>query len=172
MRPILLKVPRPFGLPARGSWAWIVFVWSPVLMTVAVIAIESTDTFSARNTSSWLRPIVEAVLGRFADDTWEEVHHLARKTGHFVGYGLVCLSFLRAWLYTLVRRGSYGVRGWRLRSSALAVACTAVIASLDELHQATLPSRTGKFSDVVLDTCGATVACVILWLLFWRGERD
>ena len=44
------------------GWGWLAFVWLPVLLGVLVIAIESTATFSAANTSSWLRPIAEAVF--------------------------------------------------------------------------------------------------------------
>jgi len=39
--------------------------------------------------------------------------------------------------------------------AGLAIACTFLIASLDEWHQSFSLARTGKFGDVVLDTCGA-----------------
>jgi len=98
-----------------------------------------------------------------------------RKTGHFVGYGLLGVVWLRAWLRT--RRGSYvanELRRWRLHSTALALACTALIASADEIHQTFLPDRTGRFADVVLDTLGATAMILILAIFFrwWRSRID
>ena len=92
------------------------------------------------------------ILGSFKDANWELLHHYLRKTGHFIGYGTVGLTFLRAWLYTLGRRVQPTVFAWRMRSTVLAVACTAIVASGDEFHQTFLPGRTGLASDVLLDT--------------------
>ncbi len=139
------------------SWRRFAFVWTPALLGIGVIAIESTATFSAANTSSWLRPIVEALLGHLSDPTWDETHHLLRKSGHFLGYGTLCVLFLRAWLLTLADNQRLSERAWRLSAWARAILSTAFIASCDEFHQSFLPSRTGTFTDVVLDTCGATI---------------
>ncbi len=139
------------------SWRRFLFIWTPALLGIVVIAIESTATFSAANTSSWLRPIAEAIFGRLTDPTWELAHHLLRKTGHFLGYGTLCVLFLRAWLLTLAATTRLTERAWRLSAWARAILSTAFIASCDEIHQSFLPSRTGMFSDVVLDTIGATL---------------
>jgi VanZ family protein len=151
-------------------------IWTPALLGVLVIAIESTATFSAANTSSWLRPIAEKVFGRLSDPTWELAHHLLRKTGHFLGYGTLCVLFLRAWLLTLAPRvQQFGLsnRLWRLKSWVRAILSTAFIASCDELHQSFLPSRTGMFSDVVLDTIGATLVSGVVLLAFSKaGSRE
>jgi VanZ family protein len=151
-----------------------VYVWLPVLLAVGVIAAESTSTFSAQNTSGWLRPVFEHVFGHFQDASWELLHHYIRKTGHFVGYGLVDLSFLRAWLYSLVKERPKPLLTWRLESCVLAVLSTAIVASCDEIHQTMLPSRTGKLSDVLLDSCGAITMCLAVWLVCWvgRGSRE
>jgi len=46
------------------------------------------------------------------------------------------------------------------------------VASLDEWHQAFLPSRTGVLSDVVLDSCaGFTAQIAILLILRARASR-
>jgi VanZ family protein len=154
------------------SWHRFAFVWTPALLGVVVIAIESTATFSAANTSSWLRPIAEAIFGRLSDPTWELAHHLLRKTGHFLGYGTLCILFLRAWLLTLAdNRRLLTDRAWRLSSWARAILSTAFIASCDEFHQSFLPSRTGKFSDVVLDTIGATILSAVVLAAVWRRAR-
>jgi VanZ family protein len=161
----------PSQLPeTEGGWRWWLSVWLPVALALMVIAIESTVTFSAQNTSSWLRPVFEYVAGPMRDPVWETVHHYIRKTGHFVGYGTVGFTFLRAWLHTRARGGIGTVLAWRVECSVLAILSTAVVASLDEYHQSFLPGRTGVPSDVLLDTCGACTLCLIVWLSRWRGS--
>ena len=159
--------------PSEG-WRWWVYVWVPVLVAVGVIAVESSNTFSAQNTSGWLRPLVEHLFGPISDAAWDPIHHSIRKTGHFVGYGLVDLSFLRAWLYSLVKERPKPLLAWRLESCVLAVLSTAVVASCDEIHQTFLPTRTGQLSDVLLDSSGAITMCLLVWLVCWvrrgRGE--
>jgi VanZ family protein len=49
----------------------------------------------------------------------------------------------------------------------MAVAGTAIVASLDEWHQNYLPSRTGTAWDVLLDTCAAVAAQFLLFLCYW-----
>jgi VanZ family protein len=40
---------------------------------------------------------------------------------------------------------------------------------LDEIHQSFLPSRTGQWQDVVLDTCGAVVLQLIIYFFSVRA---
>jgi len=175
MRPVFFyklhsRSPRS-GRDGSG-WRWWLSVWAPVAIAIAVICTESTDTFSAQNTSSWLRPIFEHWFGAMKDSTWELFHHLLRKSGHFVGYGTVGFTFLRAWLHTLARRGKSALLSWRLESSILAIFSTAIVASCDEVHQSFIPSRTGTPEDVLLDTCGATALCLLVWLICWTGRTQ
>jgi len=152
---------------ATAGWrkVWVCF---PVAIAVTVIALESTDTFSAQHTDEGLRPFFERIFGHINDHVWWWGHHLFRKSGHFAGYGLVCLTFLRAWLLTLACRVGMSLHGWRWRSVGLGIACTFAVASADEWHQTFIPSRTGAFADVVLDTFGGSVMCLMVWFLFWR----
>ena len=162
MRSVFLQRPTADALERlHGIKCFLVF-WTPAILGVAVIVTESTATFSSNNTSSWLRPIFERFLGHISTPVWEEFHHLLRKSGHFAGYGFLCVLFLRGWLLTLaadVRLSTVGwsLDSWRMRSWILAVLSTAIVAGADEWHQTFLPSRTGMFSDAVLDTCGGIV---------------
>lgn len=151
----------------KQEWHWWFSVWIPVVLAVAVICIESTGTFSAQNTSDWLRPAFQKVFGAFSDSGWDSFHHYLRKTGHFIGYGTVGFTFLRAWLHTIARRGQASLLSWRIESSILAILSTAIIASMDEFHQTFLPGRTGTPIDVMLDTAGACTLCLMVWLVCW-----
>src|ERR1700761_9773335 len=106
---------KPSQRSARGDdgWRWWFKVWGPVALAVGVICVESTGTFSSQNTSIWLRPIFERLFGAFQDDAWEAFHHLLRKSGHFIGYGTVGFTFLRAWLHMLGRQGVVSLVKWR-----------------------------------------------------------
>jgi VanZ family protein len=135
-----------------------------------MIVLESTATMSASNTSQWLYPLWVKLFGPISAAHWDEVHHLIRKTGHFVGYGVVSLAFFYSWRQTLHRMA---VKHWTLwrRASVLAVLSTLLIASLDEYHQSFLPSRTASPVDVGIDLCGAIAFQLILLLVISLFSR-
>src|ERR1035438_8682615 len=128
MHSVFFAKPSEPATPRQSGWRWWFHVWVPVAIAIAVICVESTDTFSAQNTSSWLRPIVQHFFGVISDSRWDSFHHYLRKSGHFVGYGAVGFTFLRAWLHTLARRGPATSISWRLESSILAIFSTAIVA--------------------------------------------
>ena len=134
--------------------------WLPAILGVCVIVAESTDTFSSAHTSGPLRQVWETVFGPQTNVHWEAIHHIIRKTGHFLGYGTLSLLFYRAWR----RTGEIlQTRTFRIENVLYALACTLVVAAGDEYHQHFLPSRTGRPQDVLLDMVGACT----LQLLFW-----
>jgi VanZ family protein len=138
--------------------------WVPAALSVLMIALESTASMSAGNTSQFLYPIWVWLFGSISPEHWAEVHHLIRKTGHFVGYGLVSVTFFYGWRQTLHRMAVQHWTLWR-RASVLAVLCTLLTASLDEYHQSFLPSRTSSPIDVGIDLCGAIAAQLVLFLV-------
>lgn len=156
VRGVLLGRRCQFHRTSRAGW--FIAVWFPVALMLLAIWRESTDGFSSTHTGALLRPITESIFGRLSDAHWDAAHHVLRKTGHFVGYGLLGVAWLRAWLLTWsfpLRRRPAGE--WRSIAWKMALCCTCVVASLDELHQTWIPSRTGLATDVILDTIGATV---------------
>lgn len=131
----------------RSVWFW-VRAWLPVAIGIAVIAVESTEWLGSDNTSRPLRLLYQALFGPVSDGRWDVIHHYIRKSGHFVGYGLVGLTWLRAWWMTLPHSRF-------LHDAGLAMFGTALIASADEFHQSFLPNRTSSPWDVLLDCTGA-----------------
>ena len=142
----------------RRSFLFWLRAWLPVVLAIAVIATESTEYFGADRTSHPFRLIYEALFGAVSNADWDNIHHLIRKSGHFIGYGLVGLSWLRAWWMTLPES-----KFWQ--DALLALLGTAVVASADEFNQTLLPNRTGLASDVVLDCCGAIVIQLLVYLI-------
>ncbi len=139
----------------RGRRFWIK-AWWPVGLMVALIAVSSSRTFGANETSGPLRWLWQSVFGPVTNPQWGLIHFFIRKTGHFLGYGTLGLAWLRAWWLTFPRS-----RFWS--DAMLAVLGTALIASSDELHQHFLPNRTGSPYDVLLDCCGAMFMCLVAY---------
>jgi len=131
----------------RGLWYWI-SAWLPVVLCVIAVMMESTEYMGAEHTSGPFRWLFQAIFGPVSDERWEFLHHLIRKSGHFIGYGVVGLAWLRAWWMTLPRSRFF-------KDSLLALLGSALVAGADEWHQIFLPNRTGSVWDVLLDCCGA-----------------
>lgn len=144
------------------------FAWLPAAIGILVICVESSDYFSAINTRHLLQ-YLWAWFGGVNHPDIDLDNHILRKTGHFVGYGILSLLFYRG------RRESgriLSLRRPRLTDVAFSFVCTLAVASADEYHQSFLPSRTGVPQDVLLDIAGGTVFLLVLQLwLFLRRRR-
>ena len=136
----------------------IVRVWLPSAAWLTIIALESSNLGSGEHTARILYPIFHFLFAmepaRFA--VW---HILLRKTGHFVGYFILSVLLFRSWRATFPRLSTY----WCMQWATLAFLSTALVATLDEWHQSFLPSRTGTWRDVVLDSGAALVAQIVLF---------
>lgn len=134
--------------------------WIAAILWLIVIAIESSAYLSAHNTSRILYPLLHYLFG-LNHARFEHWHVYIRKGGHIFGYGLLSFLFFRAWRETLPVLGH---AKWTLRWASIAVLGTALVASLDEWHQSFIPSRTGTPWDVLLDTCAAIGAQILIFL--------
>jgi len=143
----------------------LVKTWVAALLWIGLIAIESTDWLSAEHTSRILYPLLHFLIG-LDPAGFAVVHHYIRKCGHFVGYFTLSFFLFRAWRATL--RLPWAPR-WALRWAAIAFFMSGLVASLDEWHQTFIPSRTGRISDVMLDSIAALTAQVLIFLyLTWK----
>jgi VanZ family protein len=145
--------------------------WLPALLAVVMIVCESTATMSSDNTSRWLLPVWVHLFGPVTPQRWSVIHHMIRKTGHFLGYGTVSLCFFHGWRSSL-SAAQRSLSAIRLRAAALAVFCTLLIASADEFHQSFLPSRTSSPFDVGIDVTGAIVMQIILLSVLQLSTRS
>jgi VanZ family protein len=136
--------------------------WIPALIWIGIICVESTDMMSAANTGSILFAVVARVVGHVDLTTLMEWNHVLRKLGHVVGYAMLSWLLFRAWRATLP---SPIGRLWVFPWARLAFWMTAAVASLDEFHQSFIPSRTGRWQDVVLDSTAALCMQILLFLM-------
>jgi VanZ family protein len=145
--------------PAPRAWAWL-WAWWPVIVWSGVIFTMSTDAFSTEHTKWFFEPILRWLIPGLAQSQYDFMHHVIRKSAHFAEYFLYCIL-----LYRAVR----GRRtGWRWSWGVAALLIAAAYSVSDEFHQSFVASRTASPCDSLLDTTGALVALVVLWLWFRR----
>jgi VanZ family protein len=135
--------------------------WIAAILWLIVIAIDSSALLSASNTSRILYPLLH-FLFRLDWEHFHIWHFYIRKGGHVVGYAILSILLFRAWRATLPAMADVK---WTMRWATIAILGTAVVASLDEWHQSFIPSRPGRWQDVVLDTCAGIAAQILLF--FW-----
>jgi VanZ family protein len=152
----------------RGQLQAQLWTWLPVLACAMVFAVESTTYLGAEHTSAPLQRVAEAIFGYGVGVHWGLIHYLIRKTGHFMGYGIFSLVCFRGFWITLQSAAFRLLR--QLRAHGLAILATFLVASADEFHQSFLPNRTGQFSDVLLDCCGAVALGLVLFLAMQAVE--
>jgi VanZ family protein len=143
--------------------------WIPALVWIGVICVESTDMMSSEHTGSILYALLTRVLGQVDIFTLVRWNHYLRKLGHVIGYAVLSWLLFRAWRATLP--SSIG-RLWAFPWARLAFWMTAAIASLDEFHQSFIPSRTGRWQDVALDSAAAAGMQILLFLLLRNKTKE
>jgi VanZ family protein len=130
-----------------------------------LLAVFSTDSFSAEHTGSILWRIVHAVYGGISERHFDVLHFFVRKAAHFTFYGMLSVFAYYSWKATLPAR-----RIWTFRWAGLAIATTFIAGSLDEFHQSFVPSRTASYHDVLLDVTGALFFQILI-AAFAGGRR-
>lgn len=150
-------------VPAGSFLPPLVRSWWPALLWAAVIFSLSTDAFSAEHTDSVLYPFFHWLLPTLTLQQFEPIHFFIRKAAHFTEYFVFCVLLFRG-----VRKGR---AGWRWTWALAALAIAAGYAALDEVHQAFVVSRTASPWDSLLDSVGAFVASLTMFLWF-RFRRE
>jgi len=144
---------------------------------MGVIFTESTDMASANNTGGLLYSVISFVVPHVDHALVDLLNEVLRKTGHFLGYGILSVLVFfalkntnRDRLRRLIQRpwGSYLRDLWRLEWSFIGVMAALGMATYDEIHQTFIPSRTGRWQDVVIDISGAIAMQVVVYLLATR----
>ena len=152
--------------------------WWPVLVWLGIIRLESTQMASSTNTWGLLYAVLSRVAPHIDPYLVGSLNEVLRKTGHFFGYGILgVLVFYalrntnRGWLTPLLLRrwGLYLHDLWRMEWALLGMMVALMTASFDEIHQSFIPSRTGRWQDVVLDLCGAAVLQIIVYAYSLRA---
>src|SRR2546430_13249728 len=70
-------------------------------LRLGLIAVESTSLLSTANTGRILYPLLTFFFGPLDPVKFAYWHHLLRKAGHVIGYGMLSFLLFRAWRTTL-----------------------------------------------------------------------
>lgn len=125
--------------------------WAPAVAWALVILLLSGEGGSSRNTEG----VLVRLFSHLGPDALFYINYSLRKGAHVGGYAILGLLNFRA-------------LGWCLAGRAVGLA--AVVAIVDEGHQATSPLRTAAFADIGFDLCGAALAVTIARMKR-RGSR-
>jgi VanZ family protein len=133
-----------------------------VIFWASLIFTFSTDTFSSDHTQSVVVGILHTLLPHAAEGTLLALHDFLRKCAHVCEYFVFGVLLFRAF--------KTPGHGWQWRWALLAILAAALYASSDEIHQIFVPSRGASVWDALLDTSGASVAQLAVWIANWRDR--
>src|SRR2546430_10332369 len=143
---------------SRSSRFW---RYAPLVLWAVLIFIGSGNVLSASHTSILLSA-VRWLFPNVRDESLAVFHLLVRKAGHLTEYAILATLAARAF-----RTSSHDLlrRHWFWVSLLLAIA----YALTDEFHQSFVPSRTASIYDSLIDSIGALIGLMIIWL---RGRKS
>ena len=130
--------------------------WLPPLLWMVFI-FPTNDALTFSTTSYIIVPLLKWLFPTADTVQINSLHILARKFMHFFEYALLAVLLLRAF------RGRK--RDWSWNWILYAGIITIGYSSLDETLQTIIPSRTGSFSDWMIDSAGAVCALLIVTAL-------
>lgn len=140
-----------------------IILWSLVIGLMGFIFSMSAEPAaeSSETSGNTLRAIFKVIFPGFKDfDEAMQQHiidqnqYFIRKTAHFSVYTLLGILVSLAMSQHIKRFSliSYGIG--------------TLYAVSDEIHQLYVPGRSGQISDVLLDSAGVALGCIILFILY------
>ena len=99
----------------------------------------------------------------------ETLHYLIRKGAHMTEYAVLSASACVLFFYLADIRIWNGLS--RRGMALYALAFSAFFAVTDEIHQAFVPGRGPAVKDVLIDSVGAAIGIVLIYVV-WRYKRE
>lgn len=139
-----------------NSWRGRIIRYAPLILWTGVIFFFSSAAGNTSSTSLIIRPLLLWLFPDITEDSLYLAHYLVRKTGHFVGYGILAFFAWRA-------LNDSSVVIVRDRHSAAAMLYALIISVCDEINQNFHDERTSSAWDVALDCSGAFTMLVFIF---------
>lgn len=133
--------------------------WLPVLLWMALIFSVSSDTHSSEHSSRLVEPILHWLFPHMSQARVEDIHFVIRKCAHLTEYAILGLLVWRA-----LNQSKTKLPAWSWPKVGGTLLVVFLYAASDEIHQSFVPTRTAHFSDVLIDTTGAAIGLLALWL--------
>jgi len=138
--------------------------WLPPVLWACLVSIFSSDGFSSDNTSPLFVPLFHWLLPHATPERIQSFHYLVRKLAHFTEFFALAMLLYRA------LRGGRGMH-WQWRVAAWTLSLVLMYGVADEMHQRFVPSRSGAWSDSLLDFFGGCCAVALLYARY-RTKPD
>ncbi|MBC8095054.1 MAG: VanZ family protein [Akkermansiaceae bacterium] len=139
--------------------------WLPVILWMMLIFSASGDTKSFQRSSRIIGPLINWLFPNLSEENVDQVVTAARKGAHLTEYAILAILFWRA----IRQPKKSDPRPWNRKLALGSVLFVALYAMTDEYHQSLIPERQGSVLDVLIDTAGAGLGMLFLWLLIrWR----
>jgi len=122
-----------------------------------IISLLSTEPFSAANTNRYIDPVLRFFFPNMRLADFVFAHTIIRKTAHFSEFFI-----LGSLLYWACRRGRWP--RWRATWMLQALTIAILYSLVDEFHQAFVPNRTPSLFDSGVDSLGAAVSQLFIYL--------
>jgi VanZ family protein len=142
-----------------------IFRYAPLILWIGVIFFLSSGQGAMSNTSRFIRPLLEFLFPGASEETLFIYHGIIRKLAHPSVYAVLAYFAYRAFYYSTQNH----LQKYWFPVSLLLVF---TVASLDELNQSFLASRTGSPYDILLDTIGGLVMLTILFFINRRRNNN
>jgi len=128
-----------------------------------MILFLSTSQASMSNTSRFIRPLLEFLFPSASEETLILYHGYIRKLAHLTEYA--GLAFWAFWAFS-----NSNLKNLRRLWFVFAFLLVLLIASIDEINQSYLTSRTGSLYDVLLDAAGGLI--MLIFLTLYRVRKN
>ena len=127
-----------------------------IFQMLFIFPMSSFGSDSSTAQSSQIIQVLHQVFPNLSSRTSEldasTLTFIVRKTAHFTEYGILFYFFYRQ---TLPQKNG-------LQLFILAILSSFLYACTDEIHQLFVPGRSGQFTDILVDTLGASFGCAFL----------
>ena len=137
--------------------------WIPAIIVAILISTFSTHYFSGEQTARVIIPILHRIFPFATDRELRWMHIGIRKLAHITEFGVFSITVFR------------GIRaersGWNPRWAMITLVIAVSYAGFDEWHQSFVPLREARVRDVLIDSTGALLAQVLVWV-YARFHRN
>jgi VanZ family protein len=130
--------------------------WFPAIGVAILISVFSTQYFSGEHTANFIIPILRWLFPSTSLHTLRLLHIGIRKAAHVTEFGVFSIAVFHG-----VRGERYG---WRPEWALITLLIAVSYAGLDEWHQSFVPMREARLRDVLIDSIGALLAQVLVWI--------
>jgi VanZ family protein len=144
------KIPTETRLQFWVRWSFTV-AWAVLIFTL------STATFASSFSALLLIEILRLLHLTVSPSAFATLHFLFRKLAHCTEYAIFAVFIYHCFLKS-------NRTEWRARTAAFSVLVAGLYSLTDEFHQIFVPGRTASLIDCGIDTTGAALGLLVVYL--------